>query len=216
MGCHVRPMTREDVPQVTEIDREAFPTQAPPASYAHELDNRLARYLVANCDEITGEKAPEKNNGSLGARLKRLFDGNGPVNSREYLLGFAGFWIMADEAHVTSIAVREKQRGCGLGELLLASLIDLAVQLRAGLVTLEVRASNITAQNLYIKYGFQNVGMRPGYYTDNGEDAILMTLDNIAAPEVQAKLRELKQAHAARWGAAECMLGAPAKAQPGK
>ena len=84
--------------------------------------------------------------------------------------------------------------------MLLISLIDLATELDTRLVTLEVRASNTAAQSLYSKYGFTQVGVRRGYYTDNREDAVLMSLeDNTSAP-VQANLQWLKQAHFKKWG----------------
>ena len=107
---------------------------------------------------------------------------------------------MAGEAHITNIAVREQYRRQGIGELLLISLIDLAIELDAHLVTLEVRASNTTAQSLYSKYGFIQVGLRRGYYTDNREDGVLMSLENITSAPIQANLQQLKQAHAQTWG----------------
>ena len=87
------------------------------------------------------------------------------------VLGFIGLWFMAGEAHVTSIAVDEFARGRGIGELLLMGSIELAISQRATAVSLEARVSNYAAQSLYEKYGFQNVGIRKGYYTDNREDA---------------------------------------------
>jgi len=88
----------------------------------------------------------------------------------------------------------------GIGELLLISLIDLAIELDARAITLEVRASNTAAQRLYFKYGFTHVGLRPGYYIDNREDGVLMFLGNITSAPVQANLQRLKQAHSKRWG----------------
>ena len=107
---------------------------------------------------------------------------------------------MADEAHIINIAVREDHRRQGVGELLLISIIDLATELNASIVTLEVRTSNTAAQSLYRKYGFSQVGIRKGYYTDNREDAILMSTEKIASTPFQAQLNRLKQAHSKRWG----------------
>lgn len=220
MVCHVRLISREDIPQVTELDREAFPTQLPPANYYHELDNRLARYIVVTSDSIkdnTEAKAPPTGFSLLASKLKHVFNNYDEAPpAREYILGFAGFWIMADEAHITSIAVREKYRTRGIGEFLLIVLIELAAEVGASQVTLEVRASNIPAQRLYFKYGFRNVGIRPGYYTDNAEDAIIMTLENITSDEMKAKLKELKQAHSQRWGVTGYQIaGREAKARRG-
>ncbi len=209
MACYVRPMRREDISQVTEIDRESFPTLWPPANYQRELQNRLAHYIVA-CDEdkIVEEPQapPEKGLCGLVSRVRRLFNrdrffGNElPPIARQYIFGFAGFWIMADEAHITNIAMREKHRLQGIGELLLISTIDLAIELNARIITLEVRASNTAAQGLYGKYGFTQVGVRRGYYTDNREDGILMSTENITSASFQAHLNQLKQAHSGKWG----------------
>ena len=86
---------------------------------------------------------------------------------------------MADEAHVTTIAVHPKYRGAGLGELLLLRMIDTARGVRARWLTLEVRKSNDVAQALYRKYSFKEMGVRRPYYSDNGEDALVMWTDPI-------------------------------------
>ena len=165
-----------------------------------------------NLVELPQLKAtPQKGFSGLTAMLRRLFNhdhssGNEPPSGGQYIFGFAGFWIMAGEAHITNIAVREQYRRQGIGELLLISLIDLAIELGACLVTLEVRASNTTAQRLYSKYGFTQVGLRRGYYTDNREDGVLMSLEDITSAPVQANLQRLKQAHAQKWGITATML----------
>lgn len=211
MAFTIRLMGQEDLPQVNEIDHEAFPTLWPPPNYQRELKNGLAHYIVTCDDEIEYEPpeppkdTPKKGLYGLLARLKTLFNhhqpsGNGvPPTARDYIYGFTGLWLMAGEAHITNIAVREKYRRQGIGELLLISLIDLAIELGAKLVTLEVRASNTDAQRLYAKYGFIEVGLRRGYYTDNREDGVLMTIEDITSAPVQANLQRLKQAHARRW-----------------
>jgi len=204
----IRPMRQEDLPQVNEIDHEAFPTLWPPPNYQRELDNGLAHYIVACDDEIEYQPpkdTPQRGLSGLIARMKPLSNHRKPSNNevppkaREYIYGFTGLWLMAGEAHITNIAVREKHRRQGMGELLLISLIDLAIELGAKLVTLEVRASNIDAQSLYAKYGFVEVGLRRGYYSDNREDGVLMTIEDVTSSPVQANLRRLKQAHAQRW-----------------
>ena len=95
------------------------------------------------------------------------------------MVGYGGFWALGDEAHISTIAVRPDWRGYGLGELLLAAMIDLAASLKARFVTLEVRASNLVAQNLYRKYLFEQAGLRRRYYRDNDEDALIMTTPRI-------------------------------------
>ena len=209
----MREMRKEDIAQVTEIDREAFPTMWPPANYHHELQNRLAHYLVVydtdkSVEEPKVEPASEKGFPGLVARLRQLFNhdrffGNQmPPSVREYILGFVGFWIMADEAHITNIAVREVYRRRGVGGLLLISAIELAPALKARSITLEVRASNTAAQSLYRKYGFSQVGLRRDYYKDDKEDGVLMSTEDITSSSFQAHLQQLKQDHFRKWGAA--------------
>jgi ribosomal-protein-alanine N-acetyltransferase len=132
----------------------------------------------------------------------RFFVPEVPPLGKQYIVGFAGFWIIAGEAHITNIAVRELYRRQGIGELLLISIIDLAIELNAQLITLEVRASNTAAQSLYYKYGFIQVGLRRGYYADNKEDGTLMSVENITSASFQAHLQQLKQAHSRKWGIA--------------
>ncbi|TJY42724.1 ribosomal-protein-alanine N-acetyltransferase [Cohnella pontilimi] len=106
------------------------------------------------------------------------------------ILGYGGMWIIVDEAHVTNIAVQERFRGMGLGERLLRELMRTAVWLGARRMTLEVRVSNETAQSLYRKLGFQPSGLRPGYYSDNREDALIMWAELAAGAEEAAGAAE--------------------------
>ena len=147
MPHYVRMMRKEDVTQVTEIDREALSTQWPPPNYQHELQNRLARHIVA-CDEGKLVEQPEikarteKSSTGLVSIIERLFNHNRffnnelPPSSRHYITGFAGVLVMADEAHITAIAVREAYRQQGIGELLLISVIGLATELNTRIVGL--------------------------------------------------------------------------------
>jgi ribosomal-protein-alanine N-acetyltransferase len=209
--CTLRTMHKEDVAQVSEIDREAFPTMWPPPNYERELNNRMSYYIVAYDEEKSIEPPiaktkSGKNLPGLMSGLKRLIshdrlsDSNDSLTARQYITGFVGFWVMADEAHITSIAVREKYRRQGIGELLLISVIDRALESKINVITLEVRASNTGAQALYYKYGFNKVGVRKGYYTDNREDGFIMSTDDINTASFQARLQQLKQAHSLRWG----------------
>ena len=88
--------------------------------------------------------------------------------------GYGGFWAVLDEAHITNIAVHPDFRGQGAGNALMEGLIEAAKKRKAESMTLEVRASNEVALNLYHKYGFKACGKRRGYYQNNGEDAIIM------------------------------------------
>jgi ribosomal-protein-alanine N-acetyltransferase len=106
--------------------------------------------------------------------------------------------MMMKEAHVIAIGVRDEYRRLGIGEGLLIATIELAQKLNANVVTLEVRASNQTAQSLYKKYGFRVIGRRPRYYSSDGEDATIMSTDNIGSLPFQVSFQDLKEAYAQR------------------
>lgn len=99
---------------------------------------------------------------------------------QEEIVGYGGMWVIIDEAHITNIAVHPRFRGQGIGEAIMRSLIEEAVSLGAVRMTLEVRISNKIAQKLYEKLGFQGVGIRKHYYSNNNEDALIMWNDNIS------------------------------------
>lgn len=188
----VRPMGEADIAQVAEIERESFPTTWPRTAYRRELANPLARYIVV-CDRSRPPAAPVARRRGLLARLLRRAP---PPAATDYIVGYVGLWLMVDEAHIVAIAVREAYRRRGLGELLLAEAIELALANGQQVVTLEVRASNIAAQKLYEKYGFLRVGVRPRYYSDNHEDAVIMStppLDSEAFGQRLAHLRSQRE-----------------------
>ncbi|GAC1359278.1 MAG: ribosomal protein S18-alanine N-acetyltransferase [Ktedonobacteraceae bacterium] len=196
-------MTMSDVPRVIEIERLAYPSTWPPSAYRKELqDNRWAHYIVLRDKRIIEEQTavsaePEK------PRKNRLFPLSllpnrpaavTPSADLASIVGFAGLWLMVDEAHITTIATHPENRGLGLGEFLLVSLIDISYTIGAKWVTLEVRVSNYTAQNLYRKYGFREAGVRHRYYSDNQEDALIMWTDEINSDNYKQKFLELKAA----------------------
>jgi ribosomal-protein-alanine N-acetyltransferase len=203
---YIRHMTKEDVSQVAKIDREAFPTEWPPTNFRHELDNRMAYYIVASEGPIVPTRSsPEaKENSSIGLleRVRNILKHRDieSLETEEHILGYSGMWIMADEAHIMSIASASEHRRKGVGEALLIGIIELARKHRARVVTLEVRVSNTIAQNLYLKYGFKKTGIRKAYYLDNAEDAIIMSTDNIYSPAFKEQLQSLKDEHMKRWG----------------
>lgn len=90
-------------------------------------------------------------------------------------VGYAGFWNVSGEGDITNVAVLPEYRRLGVGSSLIEAVIKRAVELKLTLLTLEVRKSNIAAQDLYLKYGFEVIGERKRYYSDNGEDALIMT-----------------------------------------
>lgn len=93
--------------------------------------------------------------------------------------GYGGVWLIVNEGHITNIAVKEEYRGLGVGNRILEGLIYYSTSKNIQSMTLEVRKSNIIAQNLYKKYGFVEYGIRPKYYSDNNEDALIMWRTNI-------------------------------------
>lgn len=216
MDVQIRPLTSGDISRVAQIERQAFPTLWPPTPFKLELENRRARYLVAwdtrsfeepPEDRQEAVQAPGASEGVLGRFLGGLKghlpggSGGAPASSEDRsIVGFLGLWFMADEAHITSVAVSESWRGKGVGELLIIGCVELAKASDASVVTLEARVSNHVAQTLYLKYGFEKVGLRKAYYTDNREDATIMTTRPINTPEYQARFRELKDAYLKRYG----------------
>jgi ribosomal-protein-alanine N-acetyltransferase len=144
----MRPMEERDLDQVLAIDRKCFPDERNPAPYKNDLlYNEMAHYLVACDTNQTGNP----------------------------IIGMIGFWMMAGEAHIITIAVRHDRRRQGIGELLLNSALELSKSLEAFAMTLEVRKSNLAAQSLYAKHGFTERGVRKNYYDEVKEDAVIMT-----------------------------------------
>lgn len=214
MPSLLRPMVPEDIPQVLEIEREAFPEIWPPTNFHRELQSRLAACIVALETKPEGEpEASHEEDNPTGQKrwvsnLKRILLWGKPDGVRGLpILGYLSLWFMVDEAHITSIAVRKDYRRSGIGELLLIGAVELSQLRNARLVTLEVRLSNHSAQALYEKYGFSKVGIRKGYYTDNHEDAIIMTTENIASAGYQASFQRLKRRHSEKWGESILSLG---------
>ncbi len=179
----IEPMRWEDVPAVMAIERESFPLPWSSYTYRHELtENTHSHYMVVRT------RAPGPDTRAWWQRMLRP--------TPPAIVGYGGFWLIADEAHISTIAVAPQWRGLGLGELLLSAMIEQAMQMSAIMVTLEVRITNTVAQNLYRKYGFIITGTRPRYYRDNDEDAYIMTVEEIASEDYR---RSFKQMQAALW-----------------
>jgi ribosomal-protein-alanine N-acetyltransferase len=214
MTYSIRDMELRDVPQVAQIEREAFPPPWPATNFKRELtSNSLTHYLIAceempeqmeqhpGVDAVKNPDPPKSRLDALRSGLRRLFGrSERPAVPSQFILGFAGLWFMVDEAHVANIAVRGAYRRQGVGERLLIAAIDIAVERKVRFITLEVRASNKIAQSLYRKYGLIEVGNRRGYYMDNKEDAVIMTAEGITSASYVKRFQNLKQAHAQKWG----------------
>jgi [ribosomal protein S18]-alanine N-acetyltransferase len=215
----VRRMRMDDIPQVLEIERESFPAMWPPTAFKRELQqNRLAHYVVVverNDALAAAPPAEEPRSGAIGrlfGEIRQMFhtDGEGglpPLDERpELIVGFVGLWVMPDEAHIVTIATRGTHRHRGIGEMLLIRAIEIAQVRGEAMVTLEVRVSNEAAIALYEKYGFVEVGRRKRYYSDNGEDAYILTVDSVLTPGFRDRFSRLRGVHESRHGMFEDAL----------
>jgi ribosomal-protein-alanine N-acetyltransferase len=108
------------------------------------------------------------------------------------IVGYGGMWVIMDESHITTLGVSEAHRGRKIGERVLVAMLEEAIRHKARRATLEVRESNVVAQNLYRKYGFQPAAIRRAYYTDNHENAIVMWVDNMGGIAFNSRFEELK------------------------
>ena len=212
----VRAMTVDDIAQVMEVERESFPTMWPPTAFKRELQqNRLAHYIVVVERNSAAEPVsdPTVQTPAAGGKFERLFGeirnllGNEeerplpPLDQRpEVIAGFIGLWLLPDEAHIVTFGVRQDYRRRGIGELLLISAIALAQAQGQAMVTLECRVSNDAALALYGKYGFDKVGLRPRYYSDDHEDAYVLTVDEVTTHKYRESFSTLLTAHRQRWG----------------
>lgn len=213
----LRPMTFEDIPQVMEVERESFPTMWPPTAFKRELQqNRLAQYIVVveHRPEVEAPPAadaemPARHVGPIGrfvGEIRHMLGADEPrglpppEQRPELVVGFIGLWMLPDEAHIVTIATRETHRRRGIGELMLISAIHTAQAKGQAMVTLECRVTNGAALALYDKYGFHQVGLRPRYYSDNHEDAYILTVDSIASSKYRAQFERLRTEHMRRWG----------------
>ena len=216
MDVAIRRMTTEDIDQVIEIEREAFAPLFMGASLKRDVSNKYARYLVAFQPEAADAEPvqfpvelPQTPAGavddSLWGRMVRGVRGmvgrqNAADSQAPDIAGYVGLWFQGNETHITEIAVREELRGNGIGELLLIGSVRVALEHGSTVLTLEARVSNFIAQRLYEKYGFKEVGIRKNYYSDNREDAVIMTTSPIHTVEYREKFRQLQEAYLDRWG----------------
>jgi len=143
----IREMTERDLDEVLEIERGSFPTPWSKGLFTKELAIPFARAFVAQ-DEYCGK-----------------------------IVGYLCFWLVDQETHILNLAVHPRRRRQGIGTRLLIFGVSYCRRQGVRQITLEVRRSNVTAISLYKNFQFQAQGIRRKYYTDSGEDAILMGLD---------------------------------------
>ena len=158
-------MREADIATIQEIEREIFATPWPRNAYYRELASRSSAHYVVLRHEAMAER-PASSASEMDPSI----------------VGYGGMWRMYDEAHVTTIGGRHELHHQGYGRIIFAGLVQAAYDMGAKWVTLEVRTSNENAMRMYELFGFKVIGRRKGYYTDNGEDAIVMWSDSIHSP----------------------------------
>lgn len=146
-GLHIDEYQEGDLAEILAIENDSFPTPWSPGIFRSEMTNPISRMLVGRSEE------------------------------RGRVAGYVVCWLVADEIHLHNIAVRRDLRKKGIASRLLARVIQKCCREGACWATLEVRRSNIAAQKLYERFGFTLKGVRCGYYTDTGEDALIMSAD---------------------------------------
>ncbi len=167
MSLQLRYMRLSDIPEVTVIDQLSFNPPWSARSYQFEINELTYSYMVVL------EYAEDKPK----AGWRRLVPALNGSSEGQRIVGYGGLWNIMDEAHISTIASHPDYRGRGYGEIVLAGMIQRAIKLNAEYVVLEVRVSNIPAQNLYQKYGFQTTATKPKYYHSDNEDAYEMRLN---------------------------------------
>jgi ribosomal-protein-alanine N-acetyltransferase len=160
----IRPMQLADLEQVHQIDTASFSLPWPRSSFLFELnENPVSRSWVVECELLDGQRK---------------------------IIAVLVLWLIIDEAHIATIAVHPDYRRRGIGRRLLVHALLEAAREGAQRSFLEVRRANTAAQDLYQRFGFTIVGIRPHYYRDNGEDAILMNLEPIQPEALRLLLEE--------------------------
>ena len=193
-------MAQADIEEVCRIERRSFSNPWPMSAYRRELRRpEQNAYFVLRVLPPETESTSDFRQ-SRGRFLESLIPARrgDPHLGEPHLAGYVGMWQMYDETHVTTIAVDLPYRGRGLGELLLISAFAEAMGRGSAWLSLEVRVSNQPAQGLYEKYGMTVYGRRAAYYTDNGEDALVMWSRPLRDPEYIGQVRELRNALAQR------------------
>lgn len=168
----IAPMRRRHLRAVLGIEQQVHPRPWSAGLFESELSQKSRHYLVA-------QSAGRRGGGGFGGST----GGGAPC-----VLGYGGIMLAIDEVHVTNIATDPAVQRRGVASHLMIALLDTARAIGARAATLEVRTGNHGAQRLYRGFGFAPVGVRPGYYTDSGEDAIIMWVYDIDGPEYAARL----------------------------
>jgi len=160
-------MSREDLEEVCFIERRTFPSPWSRGVFENELAKAGGTRTGATIYLVA--KIPGR------------------------VVGYTGLFQVGDEGHITNLAVDFKYRRKGIGTLLVLSLIESATRRGIKRLTLEVRKPNLVAQEFYRKFGFREVGLRKGYYSDTGEDAVVMWIGDITSEDCLKRLEGLRE-----------------------
>lgn len=170
-SVHIEPMTAKDLDEVLAIERVSFTNPWSRHAFLYELrDNRVAALWVARGVATSGSDAS-------AAGVPSPAHSPAPVPApapAPAVVGYLCLWLIADEVHITNLAVHPDHRHRGVGRYLLGTLLGHYRGQGATRAALEVRPGNVQARRLYESFGFRQVGLRKGYYFDTGEDALLM------------------------------------------
>lgn len=167
----LRYMRLPDIPDVIAIDRVSFDPAWSARSYAYEVSESTYSHMV-----VLEHSADERPKAPGWRRFVPALSTNGHESSSN-IVAYGGLWHIMDESHISTIATHPDFRGQGWGEVVLAGMIRRSITLQAAYIVLEVRVSNVVAQNLYHKYEFETIGVKQRYYHNNGEDAYDMRLN---------------------------------------
>jgi ribosomal-protein-alanine acetyltransferase len=192
----IRSMTTADLREVRRIERAAYGTNLPGTPFERELQNGLAQYIVA-VRRRSGPAAPPRAP-TLGDAIRRLLRFGAP---EEPVLGFLGLWYTVDQLHIVTIAVAPDRQHQGIAQRLLLEAYRLAIEAEMKSIALEVRPSNARARRLYQWFGFEQMGTLRAYYSDNGEDAVIMLTPDLATPDYLERIRYLRDQHERKYGA---------------
>ncbi len=195
----VASMTLADIPAAMAVEHASYSMTWPAKAYDYELQNNdLAHYFVLRTILAQPPQCDIQLSSRFGGQPSAVSGLTAKTHASCTIIGIAGFWLMADEIHISTIAVYPAWRGLGLGEWLLLHLFEAGLALGGIIATLEVRPSNQVALALYQKYGFEQVGRRRHYYSDNNEDALILTTPALTSPDYQAMLTQRRESLAQR------------------
>jgi ribosomal-protein-alanine acetyltransferase len=188
----MREMTPADIPGVRRIEVAAYEDAWPQTTFEDELRNAFATYLVAiDLDQTPPPVASLPPSRSWWDRLL----GRTPVEvdaGSGVIAGYCGAWFHVDQLHIVTVAVDPARQGHGIAQHLLLECFDRAIEADLRTVTLEVRPSNVRAQEIYRRFGLEQVGIHRHYYANNGEDAIVMLTPDLAEPEQRARIEAVR------------------------